>query len=85
MAASPTPLSLDSLRFSCVTLFPTQLFGEVGTYLIPAIPVSNTPVDPIQELGNWTVMDFSSLEDPANFILNMHLHLAQPMHCIILS
>ena len=85
MAAAPTPLSLDSLRFFLYDPFPTQLFGEVGTYLIPAIPVSNTPVDPIQELGNWTVMDFSSLEDPANFILNMHLHLAQPMHCIILS
>ena len=83
--AAPTPLSFDSLRSFFYDPFPTQLFGEVSTYLIPSIAVSNTPVDPIKELGNWTVLDISSLEHPANFILNMHLHLAQPMHCIVLS
>ena len=80
-----TPLSFDSLRTFLYDPVPTELFGEVGTYLNPSIAASTTPVHPIEELGNLTVLDISSLEQPTSFTLNMHLHLAQPIQCILLS
>ena len=81
---SGTALSLPALSLFLYESFPTQIFGEQLQYLTPVLKDSVKPLFLKQQVGEWTTLNFSSIEHPVSSIFLL-AHCSNPSHCVLLS